>query len=190
MLPVAKLRFAAGASKLTAGTVLVVTVIDTGTDTLIPPRLSVALALIRCIPAVAPLHDPVNGVVVAVAITLASDKNSTLPMLPSLSVAVAVKVIAWPTVNAWPALGEVTLTAGKVLAAMVMVDEGDVVLVPRLSVARAATVCEPTAIAFQRPLNGGTSAVATMAPSTRNSTLLIVPSASAAVAERPTGCPA
>ena len=71
---------------------------DTAALLVVAPWSSVATAVSACVPAVLGVQEKVKGAAVSTFSDVAPSKNSTRVTLPSLSAAVAVSVIALPTV--------------------------------------------------------------------------------------------
>src|SRR6266516_505420 len=107
------------------------------------PWLSVALAVGWYCPAGTLLQMTLYGAAVAVPMSVAPRKKSTLAMLPSESAAAAVSVILDPGVKYALLAGAVKLTVGNALR--IKVTGAEVVMAPLLSVARAVSVCVPAA---------------------------------------------
>src|SRR4030065_346171 len=101
-------------------------------------------------------------------------------MVPSRSVAVAVMVMLAGEVNTLLLAGVVIATVGGTFT--VMFTAAEVVAVPRLSVALAVIWCAPAGALFQMVLYGAVVLVPSNMPLSKNSTLVIVPSLSAASA--------
>src|SRR5437762_1538317 len=89
----------------------------TAAEVVAAPKLSVALAVIECVPAATLLQVMLYGAAVSVPIKLLSPKKSTLVTVPSGSVAVALIEIVAGAVKVAPLAGEVTLTTGGWLMA-------------------------------------------------------------------------
>ena len=81
-----------------------------------------------------------------------------------------------------PGTGEVSATLGGGFATMLTAIGCDIVMPPPLSVARADSVCVPVTAVLQVAEYGAATAVATIVPPSRNSTLVTMPSLSVAVA--------
>jgi hypothetical protein len=94
------------------------TVIATGAEVCVAPRLSVARAVIVCAPAV-DVHVAVYGAAATVATTVPSTRNVTFAIEPS-SDAVAVNVTGAPAVNVAPFTGAVSVTVGGGLGGVVL----------------------------------------------------------------------
>src|SRR5216684_2193502 len=93
------------------------TVMLTAAEVVAAPKLSVARAVIECVPAATLLQVMLYGAVVSVPIKLPSPKKSTLLVAPSGSEAAALIEIVAGAVKVAPLTGEVTLTAGGWLMA-------------------------------------------------------------------------
>ena len=106
------------------------------------PALSVALAVSVKFPAATLFHVKLYGDVVSVPNSVLPLNNSTLLMVPSLSVAVASMAIFAGAVKVAPLAGLVMLTVGDRLAdgLTVMLIGLEVVAAPELSVALAVSV--------------------------------------------------
>ena len=81
------------------------------------PQLSVARAVSVCVPAADGVQFTEYGALAsALPMAVAPSKNTTLAMLPSLSDAVAVRVIGVPTVPLLLLAGAMSATEGALLA--------------------------------------------------------------------------
>src|SRR5687767_9891527 len=81
---------------VSVGGLTVVTVIVAVAEVVLAPRLSIATALKAWLPAVALLHVTAYGEVASTPSEAVPRKNSTLAMLPSLSLALAVTAMLLP----------------------------------------------------------------------------------------------
>src|SRR6266567_3813988 len=112
--------------------------------------------------------------------SVAPSKKSTLATVPSESAAVAVMVMLAGALNTALFAGAVMLTVGT--ASTRIVTAAEVVLKPRLSVARAVSACVPAARLARVTLKGAAVAVPASVEPSKKSTLATVPSASEALA--------
>jgi hypothetical protein len=102
------------------------------------PVLSVAFAVIECVPAGAFVHVKVKGAVVDVPNNVAPLKKSTLLTDPSASNAFAIIVIFAGVVKVLLSAGMVILTVGATFATVILMAD-EVVSAPLLSVAFAVS---------------------------------------------------
>src|SRR5438874_6712684 len=84
----------------------------TAAEVVAAPKLSVALAVIECVPAATLLQVMLYGATVSVPIKPLSPKKSTLVTVPSESEAAALIGIVAGAVKVAPLTGAVMLTAG------------------------------------------------------------------------------
>jgi hypothetical protein len=111
-------------------------------------------------------------------------------MVPLESLAVAASGTAAPDAKFWFAVGLVSETVGAGLVVpTVKLTAVEVVLAPPLSVAVAVAECVPLARPVALKLYGELVSVFTTLPSTRNTTLAMVPFESLAVAASGTAAP-
>src|SRR5712692_10027645 len=155
----------------------------TPAEVVLNPRLSVAIAVSVCAPAATLARVTPKGAAVAVPTSVAPSKKSTLTTLPSVSAAVAVTEMLAGAAKTALLAGAVMLTAGS--RSTRMLTAAEVVLNPRLSVARTVSVCAPAATLARVTVKGAAGAavaVPTSVAPSKKSTLATVPSASLAVA--------
>src|SRR5713101_2256127 len=156
----------------------------TGAEVVLTPRLSVARAVSVCVPAATLASVTPKGAAVTVPASVAPSKKSTLAMVPSESLAVAVTVIVAGAVNTALLAGPVIVAVGGV--STMILTAADVVLAPTSSVALAVSVCVPVAGLIRvTPYGAAVSVPTSIAPS-KKSTFATVPSLSVALAARET----
>jgi hypothetical protein len=86
-------------------------------EVVVLPPLSVAFAVMVCVPAVAPVHGTVYGAVVARPIDTVPSKYSTWFTVPSESLAFAVNVMVAGVLKLAPLAGDAMETVGAWLGA-------------------------------------------------------------------------
>src|SRR5882762_7797398 len=181
--PVAKLALLTGVVKLMAGAMLaLLTVITIAVDVVTALRLSVAFAVNEYVPAGTVAQAKVKGLARSSPNLVVPWKNSTLAMVPSLSVAVELIVMVEPVVKLALLTGVVILTAGATLGLLtVMAIAVDVVTALRLSVAFAVNEYVPAGTLAQAKVKGLARSSPNLVVPWKNSTLAMVPSLSVAV---------
>ena len=107
----------------------------------VAPKLSVAVAVIHCVPNAPATYVAVYGEVASIPAETPPTKNSTCATEP-LSEALAAMFTVLPVITLDPFAGAVMLTVGAGLLATVIVIVATLVA-PKLSVAVAVIVCEP-----------------------------------------------
>jgi len=182
--PVVKPALLAGLVILTTGTTLgLLTVMAIAAEVVTALRLSVAFAVKEYIPAGTLAQAKVKGLVRSSPNLVVPWKNSTLAIVPSLSVAFALMVTVDPVVKLALLTGVVKLIAGATLALVtIMATAVDVVTALRLSVAFAVKEYVPAGTLAQTKVKGPVRFSPNLVVPWKYSTLAIVPPLSVALA--------
>src|SRR5260221_220148 len=152
-------------------------VMVTGLEVVTAPASSVALAVIECVPEWALVQTSGKGGVVACPKRAPSAKYSTFNTAPSRSPAEACNTIFVGSVKVEPLVGVRMATEGGLFETVN--DTGAESVTPRrLSVARAARVCDPAGVLLQAISKGNALARPMFSPSAKNSTWRTNPSGS------------
>ena len=127
-------------------------------------------------------HVAVYGEAVSVLRAVPLTRNCTLATVPSVSVAVAVRVLLEPTPAVEPVSGAVIAAVGEALAATVTLTAELVAWLPEVSVAIAVSENVPVVLGENVAVYGNAASVPSETPFAKNCTLAIVPVVAVAVA--------